>query len=295
MGEMMAEIFPASQFEIVRRLQRQAIQQRRMILNMVYHAQAGHTGGSLSCVDILTVLYQHVMDIRPENFARQERDHYIHSKGHAVEALYAALATRGFFPPQALENIERCGSDWIGHPTRKVPGIEHNTGALGHGLAFAVGLALAGQQNGGAGRVFTLMGDGELAEGSIWEALASAAHYRLERLTAIVDRNGLQISGRTEDVMALEPLAQKFSAFGWAVQEVDGHDVRALVDVFDRLPFEADKPSLILAHTVKGKGVSFMENQKQWHHRVPREAEYAAALEELAQAEKALEVFHEQD
>ena len=165
---------------------------------MIYSAKAGHTGGSLSCVDILNVLYNQVMDITPQNFSRIDRDHYIHSKGHSVEALYTVLADRGFFPVDDLKTIEKGGSEYIGHPTRSVPGIEQNTGALGHGLSVAVGMAIAAKKDRRANRVFTIMGDGELAEGSIWEASMSAAHYHLDNLVVIIDRNTLQISGRTE-------------------------------------------------------------------------------------------------
>jgi transketolase len=229
------------------------------------------------------------MNITPQNFNHIERDHYIHSKGHSVEALYAVLADKGFFPYEALDAVEKYGSDFIGHPTRSVMGIEQNTGALGHGLSLAVGMALAAKKDGRGDRIFTVMGDGELTEGSIWEASASAAHYRLDNLVAIVDRNTLQISGRTEDVMAMEPLVKKFSAFGYAVREVNGNSIPDLIEIFEKLPFEQGKPNLILAHTTKGKGVSFIEDQVRWHHHVPNDAEYAAALLELDAAEKALQ------
>lgn len=269
-------------------LKRKSILDRRIILKMIYIAKAGHTGGSLSCVDILNVLYNHVMNISPENFSEINRDHYIHSKGHSVEALYAVLAEKGFFQIEALDSIEKYGSDFIGHPTRSVPGIEQNTGALGHGLSLAVGMALAAKMNGGNDRIFTIMGDGELTEGSIWEASASASHYHLDNLVAIIDRNTLQISGRTENVMAMEPLEEKFAAFGFAVRRVDGNSIPDLLGVFENLPFEAGKPNLILARTVKGKGISFIEDQVQWHHHVPTDAEYATAMLELDEAEKAL-------
>jgi transketolase len=270
-------------------LESKSILQRKTILKLIYTARAGHTGGSLSCVDILNVLYNHVMNISPENFLEVNRDHYIHSKGHSVEALYAVLADKGFFPVEALDTVEKYGSDFIGHPTRSVPGIEQNTGALGHGLSLAVGMALAAKKDRRHDRVFTIMGDGELTEGSLWEASASAAHYRLDNLVAIIDRNTLQISGRTEDVMAMEPLEEKFAAFGYAVRHVNGNNVSELTALFEKLPFEKGKPNLVLAHTIKGKGISFMEDKVQWHHRVPTDTEYAAALLELEQAEQALE------
>lgn len=270
-------------------LQSKSLLYRKTLLKLIYSAKAGHIGGSLSCVDLLNVLYNHVMNITPENFSAIDRDHYIHSKGHAVEALYAVLADKGFFAWEELETVEKYGSHFTGHPTRDVPGIEQNTGALGHGLPLAVGMALASKLDGRNNRIFTIMGDGELAEGSIWEASASAAHYKLNNLVAIIDRNTLQISGRTENVMAMEPLADKFAAFGYAVRQVDGNDVQALVELFDHLPFEHGKPNLVLAQTTKGKGISFIEDKAPWHHKVPSETEFEIALRELGLAEKDLE------
>jgi len=267
-------------------LERKSIQYRRTILSSIAQAGAGHMGGSLSCTDILNVLYNRVMQVDPANPTWPGRDRYIHSKGHSVEALYAVLADKGFFPAEKLATMGCAGSHWVGHPTRKVPGVEQNTGALGHGLSVAVGMAIAAKQDGLATRVYTLMGDGELTEGSIWEASMSAAFYKLDNLTVIVDRNTLQISGRTESVMALEPLAERFAAFGYAVRTVNGNDVAALVDVFAQTPFAPGKPNLILARTTKGKGVSFIEDAADWHHHVPTAAELAAALAELDQAEQ---------
>ena len=272
----------------VRNLEEKSILYRRTLLKTIYTTKAGHTGGSLSCVELLNVLYNNVMNISPENFSEINRDHYIHSKGHSVEVLYAVLADKGFFPYSALDSVEQYGSDFIGHPTRSVPGVEQNTGALGHGLSIAVGMALAAKLNGRNDRIFTIMGDGELTEGSIWEASASASHYHLDNLVAIVDRNTLQISGRTENVMAMEPLEEKFSAFGFAVRTVDGNSIPDLLDVFQQLPFEEGKPNLILAKTVKGKGISFIEDQVQWHHHVPTDEEFAIAMQELDDAKKAL-------
>lgn len=267
-------------------LEYKSIQYRRAILSSIAHAGAGHTGGSLSCTDILNVLYNHVMRVDPRNPAWSERDRYIHSKGHSVEALYVVLADKGFFSPEKLKTMNRGGSHWVGHPTRKVPGIEQNTGALGHGLSVAVGMALAARMDGRSHRVFTLLGDGELTEGSVWEASMSAAFYRLDNLVVIVDRNTLQITGRTEDVMALEPLEERFTAFGYAVRTVDGNNIRALVDVFAQTPFTRGKPSMIIARTTKGKGVSFIEDAAEWHHHVPTPDELARALAELDQAEQ---------
>jgi transketolase len=279
----------SSHQEYYMHLQSKSLLYRKKILKLIYSAKAGHIGGSLSCVDLLNVLYNHVMNITPQNFNQMDRDHYIHSKGHAVEALYAVLADMGFFPWEALETVEKFGSYFSGHPTRDVPGIEQNTGALGHGLSLAVGMALAAKKDGRSNRIFTIMGDGELAEGSIWEASASAAHYKLDNLVAIVDRNTLQISGRTENVMAMEPLEDKFRAFGYAVRPVDGNNISALMDLFDQLPFEKGKPNLVLAHTTKGKGISFIEDKAPWHHKVPTETELEIALRELGLAEKDLE------
>lgn len=262
-------------------LRHKSVEYRKTVLNIIYHANAGHTGGSLSCVDILNVLYNHVMNISPENFDDPNRDRYIQSKGHSVEALYTVLADQGFYPVEDLASLNDYQSPFIGHPTRDVPGVEQNTGALGHGLSVAVGLALAAKKDGRSYRVYTLLGDGELTEGSNWEASMTAAHYQLDNLVVVVDRNGLQITGPTEKVVALESLEAKFAAFGYAVRHCDGNDVGNLVDTFAQVPFEAGKPNLILAHTVKGKGVSFMENQPKWHHRVPSDEELAQAMQEL--------------
>lgn len=255
-------------------------------MTIIKRANAGHTGGSLSCVDILNVLYNQVMNITPQNFASANRDHYVHSKGHSVEALYTVLADRGFFPVGALDTLCQAGSHFVGHPTRKVPGIEQNTGALGHGLPVAVGMALAGKLDGREYRVYTTMGDGELAEGSIWEASMSAAHYALDNLVVIVDRNTLQITGRTDQVMRLEPLAERFAAFGYAVRSVDGNDIAALAEIFGQVPFEPGKPNLVLARTTKGKGVSYIEDAANWHHHVPSDVEFAVAMQEFRAAEK---------
>lgn len=267
-------------------LELRSIRYRQTILTSIARAGTGHTGGSLSCVDILNVLYNAVLRINPADPAWPDRDRYVHSKGHAVEALYVVLADKGYYPAEMLETMGRAGSHWVGHPTRKVPGVEHNTGALGHGLSVAVGMALAAKKDRRSYRVFILLGDGELTEGSVWEASMSASFYKLDNLTVVVDRNGLQITGCTEEVMALEPLAERFRAFGYAVRTVDGHDVAALVDIFSQVPFEVGKPSLILARTVKGKGVSFMEDAVGWHHRVPTAEELEAALAELDHAER---------
>ena len=201
--------------------------------------------------------------------------------------MFTVLADRGFYPQSELDTLNQFQSHFIGHPTRKVNGVEHNTGALGHGLSVSVGIALAGKLDGRSYRVYTLLGDGELEEGSNWEASMSAAHYGLDNLTVIIDRNTLQITGRTEEVSQLKPLGDKFKAFGYAVREVDGNNVADLVDIFDQIPFEKGKPNLILARTIKGKGISFIEDQAGWHHHVPTDEEFSIAMMELGQAEEA--------
>ncbi len=266
-----------------RELKIRSIEYRKKLLQCIKRANAGHTGGDLSCIDILNVLYNRILNVSPQTFGNPDRDRYVQSKGHSVEALYVVLADRGFFPEFELERLCCYRSDYVGHPTRKIPGIEQNTGALGHGLAFSVGVALAGKMDDAGYKVYTLLGDGELAEGSNWESMLTAAHYRLDNLIAIVDRNTLQITGPTEDICALEPLREKFEAFGWVAREVDGHDVAALIDVFAAPPFETCKPSAVVARTVKGKGISFMENDPQWHHHVPSDEQYERAQQELDQ------------
>ena len=265
-------------------LQLKSIRYRQRILECIVRAGAGHTGGDLSCVDILSVLYNRVLNVSPATFADPNRDRYLQSKGHSVEALYVVLADRGFFPEAELDTVCRHQSPFVGHPTRKVPGIEMNTGALGHGLSISAGIALAGKKDRAPFRVFTLLGDGELAEGSNWEAAMAAAHHRLDNLTAIVDHNTLQITGRTRDVCSNEPLDDKFRAFGWAVRTVNGHDFAELTDALQQ-PFDAGRPSCVIANTVKGKGVSFMENVARWHHGVPTAEELQLALIELNAAE----------
>ena len=257
---------------------------RKNILKYIFGANAGHTGGSLSCIDILNVLYNYTLNVGPDNFKSPDRDRYIQSKGHCVEALYVVLADKGFFPESDLETLCRYKSHYIGHPTRKVQGVEQNTGALGHGLPISVGTAMAAKMDNRPYRVFTLLGDGELPEGSNWEAALTAAHYKLDNLCAIIDHNKLQITGRTSEVCNTDPIDQKFESFGWAVRHVDGHDFKMLQQTLDELPFATGQPSLIIAHTVKGKGISYMEDELKWHHGVPSKQQYAVALEELDNA-----------
>jgi transketolase len=264
-----------------------SVRLRRITLEAIFDAGAGHTGGSLSCLDILNVLYNRSLNVSPENFSNPNRDRYVQSKGHSVEALYAVLADRGFFPEAKLKTICRYQSHFVGHPTRHIPGIEMNTGALGHGLPISIGMALAGKMDSAPYRVFTLLGDGELAEGSNWEAAMAAAHHGLDNLTAIIDHNTLQITGRTRDVCGNEPLDEKWRAFGWAVRTVNGHDFAELTAALSQAA-EAGKPTCVIANTVKGRGVSFMEDVAKWHHGVPSEAELKQALAELDAAEAKL-------
>lgn len=269
-------------------LKQKSIHYRKNILKYILGANAGHTGGSLSSTDILNVLYNEVLDVSPDNFSSPDRDRYIQSKGHCVEALYVVLADKGFFPESDLETMCKYRSHYIGHPTKKVKGVEQNTGALGHGLPICTGMAIAAKMDKKDYKVFTLMGDGELPEGSNWEAALSAAHYKLDNLCAIVDKNTLQITAPTSEVMNTDPLDEKWKAFGWAVKEVNGNDIDELKAAFAALPFEKGKPSVIIAHTTKGKGVSYMENELKWHHGVPNKEQYEQAQQELDAALQAL-------
>ncbi len=258
-----------------------AIEIRKKLLQTIVKAGGGHTGGSLSSVDILVALYFDVMNIDPGNPEMKGRDRFIMSKGHSVESYHAVLSRRGYFSEEVLDSYGDFNSILAGHPTRKVPGIEVNSGALGHGLSVGVGMALAAKRSGTGCRAFVLMGDGEHGEGSIMEAAAAGGHYKLDNLVAIIDRNRLQISGKTEDVMSIENLEAKYQACGWSVRSCNGHDMDELTAVLRKTPFEKGKPSFLIAHTVKGKGVSFMEDKAAWHHKVPSTEEMLQAMEEL--------------
>ena len=262
-------------------LEKKSLEYRRTIIEIIYNSGAGHTGGSLSCIDILNVLYNGFLEITPNNFNDIERNNYIHSKGHSVEALYSVLCDLGFFKKEDLETLNAFDSHFIGHPTRKVSGVEHNTGALGHGLSVAVGLALAKKKDKSKKKVFALLGDGELSEGSVWEACTSASKYQLDNLIVVVDRNHLQITGKTEDVNPIEPLEEKFKSFGFDVEFVNGNNIIELWEIFQKVPFTAGKPSAIIANTIKGCGISFIENEISWHHKVPTDEEYKKAITEL--------------
>jgi transketolase len=264
-----------------------SVRLRKQLLQVITGAGAGHTGGGLSCLDILVTLYNRVLNVSPETFNDPNRDRYVQSKGHSVEALYVVLADRGYFPVSDLTTVCQYKSHYVGHPTRHIPGIEMNTGALGHGLPICLGMALAAKMDRAPFRVVTLLGDGELAEGSNWEAAQAASHHGLDNLTAILDHNSLQITGRTREVMSNEPLEDKWRAFGWTVRTVDGHDYAALTAALNKPP-EPGKPTIVIADTVKGKGVSFMESVAKWHHGVPSPKELTQALAELDQTEATL-------
>ncbi len=265
----------------IKDLQLKSIEYRKTILEIIYKSGAGHTAGSLSCIDILNVLYNNVLEINPSNFNSIDRNHYVQSKGHSVEALYTVLCDKGFYTREELNTLNKFKSHFIGHPTRKIRGIEHNTGALGHGLSVAAGMAIGLKLDKKPYKVFTLLGDGEISEGSIWEGIMSANKYKLDNLIIIIDRNKLQITGKTEDVNPIEPLREKFLSFGLAVQEVNGNSIKDLISIFKKIPFEDHKPNLIIANTIKGSGISFIENQVVWHHKVPTETEFQDALTEL--------------
>jgi transketolase len=239
---------------------------RGRILEMGATSTGTHVGGSLSAADVLTVLYTNVLRVRPAEPDWPERDYFVLSKGHASAALYATLSECGFFDPAECATYGQFGSRLAGHPLRRLPGVEFPTGSLGHGLSLAVGLALGLRRDDRPNRVFALLGDGELQEGSVWEAVMAGPHMGLDNLTAIVDRNGWQISGTTEECMALEPLAERWQAFGWEVSEVDGHDLTALCETFGRVPHTAGQPTVVIARTTKGRGVPLFENRKKSHY-----------------------------
>ena len=262
-------------------LKKKSLEYRKTILEIIFQSGAGHTGGSLSCIDILNVLYNSVMDISPKNFPNLDRDHFIQSKGHSVEALFTVLCDCGFYSKKDLNTLNQFNSHFIGHPTKKVPGIEHNTGALGHGLSVAVGLAICKKIDQKNNKVFSLLGDGELSEGSVWEACTTASKYNLDNLIVIVDRNDLQITGKTEDVNPIEPIDKKFKSFGFETISTNGNNISDLLYVFQHVPVKENKPTVIIAKTIKGSGVSFIENQINWHHKVPSEDEYGRAISEL--------------
>jgi transketolase len=269
--------------EMIELLQREANRIRLRAMTMTNHSGVGHTGGDLSSADILATLYLGgILNVDPEKPAWPQRDRFILSKGHCSGSFYSALAARGFFPAEMLKTFMDPLSKLNGHPDRnKLAGVEANTGVLGHGLPIAVGAALAARMRGESWRVFVLVGDGELQEGSNWEAAMTAHQYNLDNLVVIVDRNRIQQGDFTESTIRMDPMAPKWSAFGFAVEEVDGHDHAALLDLFGRMPLEAGRPTCVIANTVKGKGVSFAENKPAWHHGVPTSEQLQVAAKEL--------------
>ncbi|MCR5083954.1 MAG: transketolase [Succinivibrionaceae bacterium] len=261
---------------------------RRDVVQMIINGKGGHIGGDMSVIDALVVLYFHEMGVTPATFGKPGQDHFVMSKGHSVEALYAVLAKKGFFSREkVLAEFSQFGSPFIGHPNNKLPGIEMNSGALGHGLPVAVGMAIGERMNGTKSRTYVVMGDGEQAEGSVWEGAMAAANYHLDNLCAVLDRNTLQISGDTENVMALLDINKKWESFGWHVIDVaDGNDHGQLISAFGEARLVKGKPSILILHTVKGKGSKVMENKAAWHHHLPTLDEYKAIMDDLEKAEK---------
>ena len=256
---------------------------RQNVLDMIMEGRAGHIGGDFSVMDILITLYFKQMNISPDNLDDPDRDLFVMSKGHSVEAYYAVLAAKGFLDIEdVIKNFSKFGSPYIGHPNNKLPGIEMNSGSLGHGLPVCVGMALANKMDGKTGRVYTVMGDGELAEGSVWEGAMAAGHYKLDNLCAVVDRNRLQISGNTEDVMADDDLDARFRAFGWNSIHAQGNNIESLNEAFEEAKTCKGKPTVIIADTIKGYGGGeIMENKADWHHKVTTQAMYETISAEL--------------
>ena len=263
---------------------------RQIALDMIMKAGSGHIGGDFSVMDILVTLYNDQMNISPENMDDPDRDYFVMSKGHSVESYYAVLADKGFFETEEVVNqFSMFGSKFIGHPNNELPGIEMNSGSLGHGLPVCVGMALACKMDNRPSRVYTVMGDGELAEGSVWEGFMAAGHYALDNLCAVVDRNHLQISGTTEQVMTHENLHAQIESFGWNVLEVNGNDIGQLHNAFEEAKTVKHKPTCIIANTIKGfGGGELMENKAGWHHHVPTEEEYRIIKEELLKRREAV-------
>jgi len=254
---------------------------RRRLMEIIYKAGAGHTGGDLSVMNLMTALYFDIMNVNPEDPKMADRDRFVLSKGHCVEALYTVLEARGFIKEGVLDTLGQFGSILSGHPTIEVPGIEVNTGALGHGLPIGVGMAIAAKMDGKQYKTYVVMGDGEQGEGSIYEAAMAGNMYHLDNLVAVIDRNYLQISGNTEDVMALDSVRERWTAFGWDVIEMNGDDMQNILDTFRAIDYTNQKPHLIVSRTTKGKGVSYMENVAKWHHGVPTAEQYEQALKEI--------------
>lgn len=275
--------------KLISDLRSKATRARKEIVEMIYRARSGHPGGSLSAIDAIVALYFHHMHHNPKNPKDPDRDRFILSKGHAAPALYAVLAECGYFDKKELLTLRQIGSILQGHPANtRTPGVEVSTGSLGQGLSFGVGVALAGKLDKKNYHVYVLIGDGESEEGQIWEAASIASHYKLDNLVALLDRNELQIDGTTEEIFGLEPLSKRWEAFGWNVIEIDGHDFKQILDALDdACSMKNGKPTMIIMHTIKGKGVSFMENNLDFHGRAPDDDEYIRAMKELEEAERA--------
>lgn len=255
---------------------------RKNIIEMIYEAKSGHPGGSLSCADIITYLYFNKMNVDVNNPKDLNRDRFVLSKGHAAPALYSVLAEKGFFHKEELKNLRKLGAMLQGHPDAKnIPGVDVSTGSLGQGISNAVGMALGLRSDKSLAKVYTLLGDGEIQEGLVWEAAMAAGHYKLDNLVAILDYNGLQIDGENDEVMTISPVDKKFENFGWNVISCDGHDYDEIHRVFESLENTSGKPTLIIAKTIKGKGVSFMENQGGWHGQAPNNEEKEKAIMEI--------------
>lgn len=271
-----------SREQLINRLQIKSYQIRKNILTMIHAAKSGHPGGSLSITDILVALYFHFLDIDPINPNWKYRDRFILSKGHSCPAWYACLADRGFFPVEELITLREIDGRLQGHPAMtKTPGVDMTSGPLGMGLSAGLGMALGLKLDGINSRVYVVLGDGELNEGMVWEAAMCAPKYKLNNLIAIIDYNNLQLDGNCDEVMPLEPLKTKWEAFNWSVQEINGHDMEAILDAIDTAQKEKGKPSVIIAHTVKGKGVSFMEDECDWHGKAPNDQQLLDAINEI--------------
>ena len=274
------------------KLELKAVKIRKHIIEMLYRAKSGHPGGSLSAVEALVSLYFAHLKHNPKNPCDQNRDRFILSKGHAAPALYAVLAESGYFKINELKNLRQANCILQGHPVcTYVPGVEASTGSLGHGLSFATGVALAGKMDKKNYQIYCLMGDGETGEGQIWEAAAVASHYKLDNITAMIDRNFLQIDGNTEDVMRLEPVDKRWKSFGWNIIEINGHDIKQILKALQKANNHNNQPTLIILNTTKGKGVSFMENNVDFHGVPPNEMERNLAIKELTLVEKKLEAL----
>lgn len=270
-------------------LEKKACDIRADVVTLIHKAGCGHIGGDMSEIEALVALYYKHLNCSPENEADPDRDRFVLSKGHSVETLYCILADRGYFDKaELMETYSAYGSRFIGHPNNKIPGIEMNSGSLGHGLSVAVGMAKAGKMDGRPYRVYAVLGDGELAEGSVWEGVMAGGHFKLDNLTAFVDRNRLQISGSTEDVMAQDEQERRWAAFGWNVISIPGNDMAAVDAAISLAKETKGKPTVIILNTTKGKGVSFMENLAVWHHKVMNDEQYETAMAELAERKAGL-------